>query len=45
MIKPIGYDDLEPWYYAAEKELPVSGDDTAELGVIRKDPYPSAKIQ
>jgi len=41
---PLKYEDLEPWYYAAEKELPVSGDDTAELGVTRKEPYPSAKI-
>ena len=41
---PIGYNDLEPWYYAAEKELPVSGDDNAVLGVIRKDPYPSKMI-
>lgn len=41
---PIEYEDLEQWYYAAEKELPVSGDDNAALGVTRKNPYPSGMI-
>ncbi len=41
---PVSYEDLEPWYFAAEKELPVSGDDNAILGVTRKNPYPSKPI-
>lgn len=41
---PVDYDDLEQWYYAAEKEIPVSGDSDAALGVFRKNPYPSAMI-
>ncbi|MDZ4711235.1 MAG: GMC family oxidoreductase [bacterium] len=41
---PIGYNDIEQWYYEAEKELPVSGDDEAPLGVKRNNPYPSSMI-
>lgn len=41
---PIGYKDLEKWYYKAEQALPVAGDDKAALGVIRKDAYPTPPI-
>lgn len=44
---PLGYDDLEPWYVAAEAELGVSGnhDEWADyLGGRRSAPYPMSQI-
>jgi len=38
---PIGYDDIEPWYYAAEQIMGVGGDDT---GSPRAHPYPMPKV-
>jgi glucose dehydrogenase len=38
---PIGYRDLEPYYYRAEVELGVSGpNDGTDLGSPRSQPYP-----
>lgn len=37
---PISYEDLEPWYCRAERELEVSGDDEDDLGSPRSAPYP-----
>lgn len=37
---PITYDDLEPWYGAAERALGVAGDPADDLGVRRSDDYP-----
>ncbi|MFN3323723.1 MAG: GMC family oxidoreductase [Bryobacteraceae bacterium] len=42
---PLTYDDLEPWYYEAEKEMGVAGDPAYDLGSPRKQPYPMAAIQ
>jgi choline dehydrogenase-like flavoprotein len=41
---PIGYNELEDWYYKAEQELPVAGDSKAPLGVDRSKPYPTPAI-
>lgn len=41
---PISYDDLEPWYCEAERELGVAGDPSADLGVRRSQPYPLPPI-
>ena len=37
---PITYDDLEPWYCEAERELGVAGDSNAALDAPRSQPYP-----
>jgi choline dehydrogenase-like flavoprotein len=37
---PIGYDDLQSWYGAAERELGVAGDESVDLGSPREGPYP-----
>jgi choline dehydrogenase-like flavoprotein len=37
---PITYDDLEPWYVEAERELGVAGDSSATLDAPRSQPYP-----
>lgn len=37
---PIGYEDLQEWYGQAEWELGVAGDDAADLGSPREQPYP-----
>jgi choline dehydrogenase-like flavoprotein len=38
---PFGYEDLEAWYWRAEHELGVAGDDSDDLGAPRHDrPYP-----
>ena len=37
---PISYDDLEPWYCRAERELEVSGDEAEDLGSPRSSSYP-----
>ena len=44
---PIKYDDLEPWYGEAEKEIGVAGDaqeQTDHLGIRFSSPYPMPKI-
>lgn len=43
---PIGYDDLEDWYWEAEKALGVAGDSQEDLGAPRKpgQPYPMPEI-
>jgi choline dehydrogenase-like flavoprotein len=41
---PISYDDLEPWYCEAERELGVAGDPNAELNAPRSRPYPLPPI-
>jgi choline dehydrogenase-like flavoprotein len=41
---PISYDDLEPWYLAAEDALGVAGDDAEDNGAPRSGPYPMAAI-
>lgn len=42
---PITYDDLEPWYYRAEIEMGVTGDDRDDLDSLRRDPYPQPPIE
>ena len=37
---PIGYDDLEPWYSAAERELNVAGSNDVDFGSPKKTIYP-----
>jgi choline dehydrogenase-like flavoprotein len=39
---PIDYDELEPWYVEAEKELGVAGRE--DLGSPRSQPYPMTEI-
>jgi choline dehydrogenase-like flavoprotein len=44
---PIKYDDLEPWYGEAEKQIGVAGDaqeQTDHLGIGFSSPYPMPKI-
>lgn len=41
---PISYDDLEPWYWEAERELGVAGDPNADLNAPRSRPYPMPMI-
>jgi fructose 5-dehydrogenase large subunit len=45
---PIGYDELEPYYYRAEVEMGVCGPDPSrggeDLGSPRKQPYPMDKM-
>jgi choline dehydrogenase-like flavoprotein len=42
---PFPYEALEPWYYAAEVELGVSGPDGAiDLGSPRAKPYPMPQL-
>lgn len=44
---PIGYDDLEPWYGEAEKEMGVSGDHAewnGLLGAGRSTEFPMSKV-
>ncbi|SFR61912.1 GMC family oxidoreductase [Halogeometricum limi] len=37
---PIGYDDLRPYYAAAEREMGVSGEDDNPHGPPREEPFP-----
>lgn len=37
---PVSYEELEPWYLAAEQELGVAGDSEQDLGSARSGPYP-----
>jgi choline dehydrogenase-like flavoprotein len=41
---PITYDDLEPWYAEAERQLGVAGDDAYDLGSPRSGGYPMPGI-
>jgi glucose dehydrogenase len=41
---PMAYDDLEPWYCEAERELGVAGDSDARLDAPRSRPYPLPAI-
>jgi choline dehydrogenase-like flavoprotein len=41
---PISYDDLEPWYCQAERELGVAGDSAADPAAPRSEPYPLPPI-
>jgi choline dehydrogenase-like flavoprotein len=42
---PIGYDDLEPWYYQADLALGVSGDNHDEVGSPRPSgPFPQPPL-
>ncbi len=41
---PISYEDMEPWYQAAEEEIGVAGDDTADFGAPRSKPFPMPPI-
>lgn len=41
---PISYEDLEPWYCDAERELGVAGDPNADVNVPRSQPYPMPPI-
>jgi choline dehydrogenase-like flavoprotein len=41
---PITYEDLEPWYCEAERELGVAGDPNADLNAPRSQPYPLPPI-
>jgi choline dehydrogenase-like flavoprotein len=41
---PISYDELEPFYGEAEREIGVSGDSTETLGSPRSSPYPMPPI-
>jgi len=42
---PIGYDDLEDWYWKAENEVGVAGDPNHQLGAPRRGkPYPMPAI-
>ena len=37
---PITYDDLKPWYAAAERAMGVAGDGGEDLGSPRDEPFP-----
>jgi choline dehydrogenase-like flavoprotein len=37
---PLSYDDLEPWYHAAEQALGVAGDSDEDFGSTRSGKYP-----
>jgi len=41
---PLTYDELEPWYADAERELGVAGDAKAALDAPRSGPYPLPPI-
>jgi choline dehydrogenase-like flavoprotein len=41
---PIDYDELEPWYVEAEKEIGVAGDPQDDLDSPRSAPYPLPPI-
>ncbi len=41
---PITYEDLEPWYCEAERELGVAGDSAADSAAPRSQPYPLPPI-
>ncbi|MEM7444093.1 MAG: GMC family oxidoreductase [Pseudomonadota bacterium] len=37
---PLTYEDLEPWYGAAERAMGIAGDPSDDLGSPRSEPYP-----
>ena len=41
---PIGYDELEPFYTAAERELGVAGDSSMDQGSPRSGPFPMPPV-
>ncbi|MDE2773279.1 MAG: GMC family oxidoreductase [Gemmatimonadota bacterium] len=41
---PIGYDELEPFYTEAERELGVAGDSAEDLGSPRSGPFPMPPV-
>jgi choline dehydrogenase-like flavoprotein len=41
---PLGYDELEPWYLEAERELGVAGDPSDDLDSPRSGEYPLPPI-
>lgn len=41
---PISYEDLEPYYYRAEVEMGVSGDDNADYSGQGGQPYPPREL-
>lgn len=41
---PIGYEELEPWYLQAEREIGVAGDPEDDLDSPRSGPYPLPPI-
>jgi choline dehydrogenase-like flavoprotein len=41
---PISYDELEPWYLAAEHAIGVAGENAEDNGSPRSGPYPMAAI-
>jgi choline dehydrogenase-like flavoprotein len=41
---PLSYDDLEPWYAQAERELGVAGDAAAKIDAWRSTPFPLPAI-
>lgn len=41
---PISYEDLEPWYCEAERELGVAGDPSGDPDAPRSQPYPLPPI-
>jgi choline dehydrogenase-like flavoprotein len=41
---PIGYDELEPWYLAAEQTVGVAGENTEDNGAPRSGDYPMPPI-
>jgi choline dehydrogenase-like flavoprotein len=41
---PLSYEDLEPWYLEAERELGVAGDSADDLDSPRSAPYPLPAI-
>ena len=41
---PISYNDLEPWYCEAEREMGVAGDSAADPAAPRSKPYPLPPI-
>ena len=42
---PIGYDELEPFYSTAERELGVAGDSSRDQGSPRSEPFPMPPVQ
>jgi len=41
---PLGYDDLEPWYGEAERELGVAGPSNEDWGSPRSSPFPMPQV-
>ncbi|HEY3246928.1 MAG TPA: GMC family oxidoreductase [bacterium] len=41
---PVGYSELEPWYFQAEQALGVAGDSSQDIGAPRRNPFPLPAI-